>query len=428
MLIPRKQYLMQLISKMNNNRIKVITGIRRAGKSYLLFKLFKNYLLDSSIKESQIIEISLDDINNIRYRNPFNLFKYLEKIKNDKKYYIFIDEIQFSTTEKNPYTSNDKDNITFIDVLLYLIKKENVDIYITGSNSKMLSSEILTQFRDRADEIYVTPLSFKELNEYYKDPNITWKNYIVSGGMPRLIELESFEEKSKYLKTLIEETYLKDIIERKELKSKDEILSALLNFISSSIGSLTNSLKLEKRFRSEKKISISHSTINNYLSYFEEAYLIKKSKRYDIKGNKYFSTITKYYFTDIGLRNAMLNFRQIEENHIMENIIYNELIRKGFNVDIGVIEHNASEDNKKIRKQLEIDFVINKENKKYYIQSAFSIPNKDKLIQEIKPLTKINDSFQKIIILKEDIVPRYDEFGIYYIGIKDFLLLEDLFF
>ncbi|WP_406618291.1 ATP-binding protein [Mycoplasmopsis lipophila] len=292
----------------------------------------------------------------------------------------------------------------------------------------MLSSEILTQFRDRADEIYVTPLSFKELNEYYKDPNITWKNYIVSGGMPRLIELESFEEKSKYLKTLIEETYLKDIIERKELKSKDEILSTLLNFISSSIGSLTNSLKLEKRFRSEKKISISHSTINNYLSYFEEAYLIKKSKRYDIKGNKYFSTITKYYFTDIGLRNAMLNFRQIEEKHIMENIIYNELIRKGFNVDIGVIEHNASEDNKKIRKQLEIDFVINKENKKYYIQSAFSIPNKDKLIQEIKPLTKINDSFQKIIILKEDIVPRYDEFGIYYIGIKDFLLLEDLFF
>ena len=426
MLIERKQYLDELIKKKDNGRIKIITGIRRCGKSYLLFEIYQNYLLKNGIAENQIIEMALDDIENIQYRDPFKLNTYIKsKINNNKRYYIFIDEIQFSKSVKNPYIDNDDERITFVDTLLSLMKRKNLDIYVTGSNSKMLSKDILTQFRDRGDEIHIYPLSFAEMSSCYENKDKAWEDYILSGGMPFVLELETFEEKSRYLKGLFEETYIKDIIERNQIKNSEEILDVLLDFVSSSVGSLTNPLKLSNRYASEKKINISNNTISKYLSYFEEAYVLYAVKRYDIKGSKYFSTPLKYYFADIGLRNARLNFRQVEETHIMENIIYNDLLRRGFNVDVGVVEYFPDIDKKTTRVQLEVDFVINRGNLRYYIQSAFAINSEEKRAQEMNSLRRIDDSFKKIIIVGNNIVPRYDEYGIYYIGIRDFLLMED---
>lgn len=423
MIINRQEYLDKLIKKRDNGRIKIITGIRRCGKSYLLFELYKSYLLQDDVSESQIIEITLDDIDNIEYRNPFKLNEYIKNnITDDKKYYIFIDEIQFSIPVNNPFAENGNEKITFVDTLLSLMKKKNLDIYVTGSNSKMLSKDILTQFRDRGDEIHIYPLSFSEFSSCYSDTSKALEDYIVFGGMPYILNLETFEEKSKYLKDLFEETYIKDIVERNRINNSEEVLEVLLDFISSSIGSLTNPLKLSNRFSSEKKINISSNTISKYLSYFEEAFIIYSAKRFDIKGSKYFSSPLKYYFADIGLRNARLNFRQIEETHIMENIIYNELLRRGFNVDVGVVEHFTNKDGKTNRVQLEVDFVINRGNLRYYIQSALALTTEEKKEQERNSLKRIDDSFKKIIIVKDDIVPRYDEFGIYYIGLKDFLL------
>ena len=429
MIINRKQYLDELISKKDNGRVKIITGIRRCGKSYLLFKLYKDFLLKQGVSQDQIIELALDDISNIKYRHPFELNDYIEsKITSDKKNYIFIDEIQFSFPVDNPYCKDSADKITFIDVLLSLMKQENLDIYVTGSNSRMLSKDVLTQFRDRGDEIHVYPLSFSEVCQLYDDKNKAWEEYKVLGGMPYIYNLNSFEEKSKYLKNLFDETYIKDIIERNNIQNDNKILDILLDFISSSIGSLTNHLKLSNRFLSEEKIPISSKTIYRYLSLFEEAYILYSSKRYDIKGSKYFNTPLKYYFADIGLRNARLNFRQIEETHIMENIIYNDLIRRGFNVDVGIVEYAHKVNSKLVKSQLEVDFVINRGNLRYYIQSAFSLPSQDKIDQEINSLKRINDSFKKIVVVKDTIVPRYDEFGIYYIGVIDFLLSEDFTF
>ena len=426
MIINRDDYLNKLIDKKDNGRIKIITGIRRCGKSFLLFTLFKNYLINNGVAEDQIIEIALDDIDNIKYRNPFELNDFIKsKMKDDKRYYIFIDEVQFSAEVTNPYVDGG-DKITFVDVLLSLMKRENADIYVTGSNSKMLSRDILTQFRDRGDEIQIHPLSFKEFSTVYENFDKAWEDYIVFGGMPYLTKLTSIEEKSSYLKKLFEETYIKDIVERNNIKNDSEILELLMDFISSAIGSLTNPLKLSNRFESEKKISISSNTISNYLSFFEEAYVIYSANRYDVKGSRYFSTPLKYYFADIGLRNARLNFRQIEQTHIMENIIYNDLIRRGFNVDVGVVEYFSNQNQKTERVQLEVDFVVNKGNLRYYIQSAFSIDSEDKKEQERNSLKRINDSFKKIIIVKDNIIPRYDEFGIYYIGIKDFLMSDDV--
>lgn len=423
----RKQYLHQLISKKNNGRVKIITGIRRCGKSFLLFKIYKDYLLNQGVKKEQIIEMALDEIDNIKYRNPFELNNYIKsKITEDKYFYIFIDEIQFSETVKNPYLQDKAEEITFIDTLLGLSKNKNLDIYVTGSNSKMLSKNILTQFRDRGDEVHLFPLSFAEVYDVYEDKNKAWRDYVVFGGMPYILNLESVEEKSNYLKNLFEETYIRDIIERNSVKNSSEILEILLDFISSSVGSLTNPLKLSNRFFSENKIKISHNTISKYLSYFEESYILSSAKRYDIKGAKYFSTPLKYYFIDIGLRNARLNFRQIEETHIMENIIYMDMIRRGYNVDVGLVEYTQTKDNRNIRVQLEVDFVVNRGNERYYIQSAFSIDSIDKQEHERNSLRRIDDSFKKIIILKEDIIPRYDELGIFYIGVKDFLLSDDL--
>ena len=291
MIIERKQYLNELIKKKDNGRIKIITGIRRCGKSYLLFKLYKGYLLNNGVKKEQVIEMALDEIDNIKYRNPFELNDYIKnKITKNKKYYIFIDEIQFSKPVKNPYIPDSYEEITFVDTLLELMKNENLDIYVIGSNSKMLSKDILTQFRDRGDEIHVYPLSFSEFYNTYKDKNLAWRDYVVFGGMPYILSLETFEEKSTYLKNLFEETYIKDIIERNKIQNNSDILDILLDFVSSTIGSLTNPLKLSNRFLSENKINISHNTISKYLSYFEESYILYSAKRYDIKGAKYFTT------------------------------------------------------------------------------------------------------------------------------------------
>lgn len=426
MIIERKQYLDELIKKKDNGRIKIITGIRRCGKSYLLFELYKNYLLKNSIAENQIIEMALDDIENSGYRDPFKLNEYIKnKITGDKRYYIFIDEIQFSRSVKNPYIDDEDEKITFVDTLLSLMKRKNLDIYVTGSNSKMLSKDILTQFRDRGDEIHVYPLSFAEMSNCYEDKDKAWEDYVLCGGMPFVLEMETFEEKSRYLKKLFEETYIKDIIDRNQIKNSEEVLEVLLDFVSSAVGSLTNPLKLSNRYASEKKINISNNTISKYLTYFEEAYVLYAAKRYDIKGSKYFSTPLKYYFADIGLRNARLNFRQVEETHIMENIIYNDLLRRGFNVDVGVVEYFPNVEGKTTRVQLEVDFVVNRGNLRYYIQSAFAINSEEKKEQERSSLKRIDDSFKKIIIVRDNIVPRYDEYGIYYVGIRDFLLMDD---
>ena len=426
MIIERKQYLDELIKKKDNGRIKIITGIRRCGKSYLLFELYKNYLLKNRIAENQIIEMALDDIENSQYRDPFKLNEYIKsKISDDKRYYIFIDEIQFSRSVKNPYIDDEDEKITFVDTLLSLMKRKNLDIYITGSNSKMLSKDILTQFRDRGDEIHLYPLSFAEMSSCYEDKDKAWEDYVLCGGMPFVLEMETFEEKSRYLKGLFEETYIKDIIDRNQIKNSEEVLEVLLDFVSSAVGSLTNPLKLSNRYALEKKINISNNTISKYLTYFEEAYVLYAAKRYDIKGSKYFSTPLKYYFADIGLRNARLNFRQVEETHIMENIIYNDLLRRGFNVDVGVVEYFPNVEGKTTRVQLEVDFVINRGNLRYYIQSAFAINSEEKKEQERNSLKRIDDSFKKIIIVRDNIVPRYDEYGIYYVGIRDFLLRDD---
>lgn len=430
--IRRDQYLQQLIKKKGNGRVKIITGIRRCGKSYLLFQLYKQYLMREGVGTDQIIEIKLDEVENVRYRNPFELNDFIRSniIDETKQYYVMIDEIQFCAEVPNPYLDDPAEKVTFVDTLLGLMNRRNVDVYITGSNSKMLSKDVVTQFRDRGDEIHLYPLSFAEFKESCTDPEHAWRDYCVYGGMPYVLQLESREEKSRYLKDLFKETYIKDIIERNDIRNEEEVLEILLDFISSAIGSLTNPSKLENRFQTEKKITISHNTISKYLEFFKEAYLIDSAKRYDIKGSAYFDTPLKYYFSDIGLRNARLNFRQVEENHIMENILYSDLIRRGYNVDVGVINYSRREkdpngNEKKIRVQLEVDFVINRGSQRYYIQSALNVDSQEKLEQETNSLNRIDDSFRKIVVIKDDIIPWHDEKGILYIGIQEFLLNEN---
>lgn len=425
----RKQYMDQLIWKKDNGRVKVITGLRRSGKSYLLFNLYREYLLRTGIGEDQIITLALDEIDNAKYRNPFELNRYVKEHMTDrnKRYYVFIDEIQFVREVENPYVHDPNEKITFIDVVLGLMKIPNADVYITESNSRMLSSDILTQFRDRGDEIRVYPLSFAEVYENYQgDKRGAWRDYYTYGGMPRVWEMESHEEKSRYLRDLFERTYMKDVLERHQIKNNHEILEILLDVLASGTGSLTNPSRLSNTFASERQMQVSPDTINTYLEYFMEAYLIQKAERYDIKGRKYIKTPVKYYYSDPGLRNARLGFRQLEETHLMENIVYNDLIRRGYDVDVGVVEQNIRNDNgKKIRKQLEVDFVVNRGSERYYIQSALSIEDPEKKEQEIASLMKIPDSFRKIVVVRDYIKPWIDENGIQYIGIEDFLLNED---
>ncbi len=426
----RKQYLDQLIRKKDNGRIKVITGLRRSGKSYLLFTLYRQYLLDSGVEEDHIIGLALDEIDNAKYRNPFELNKIVKERITDKnkRYYVFIDEIQFVTEVQNPYVDDPNEKLTFIDVVLGLMKIPNADVYVTGSNSKMLSSDILTQFRDRGDEIRVNPLSFAEVYENYEgDKRGVWRDYYTYGGMPLVWLTQSHEERSRYLRDLFSQTYLKDVLERHQVKNDAETLEILLNVLASSIGSLTNPSKLSNTFNSERHIKIAPDTLDTYIGYFMEAFLLKRAQRYDVKGRRYIKTPVKYYYSDVGLRNARLGFRQLEETHLMENVLYNDLIRRGYDVDVGVVEQNIrKDDGKNARRQLEVDFVVNRGDERYYIQSVLSIDDSDKKEQEIASLLRIQDSFKKIVVVKDYIKPWRDEHGIQYVGIEDFLLDESL--
>lgn len=428
-MIARPDYLNKLISKKKNGLIKIITGNRRCGKSYLLFTIYHEYLVSAGIAENQIIELALDETVNAKYRNPIELDSYIRSLVWDKskQYYVFLDEIQKVDEIQNPYVDNPNSKITFVDTVLGLMKIKNVDLYITGSNSKMLSSDILTEFRDRGDEIRVYPLSFAEFYTSFKgDKNEAWKEYYTYGGMPLAVTKKTPEEKSKYLKDLFTGTYLKDVLERHTITNSTSDLEELLNIISSSIGSLTNPLNLSNTFKTVKKRNLAPETISTYLDYFKDAFLIDSAVRYNIKGKKYISTPLKYYFVDVGLRNARLNFRQQEENHIMENIIFNELKIRGFDVDIGVIEHNTKDATGKSRRNfLEIDFVANKGSNRFYIQSALYVDTQEKREQETQSLNRIHDSFKKIVVVKDDIEPWQDDKGIQYIGIEQFLLEKD---
>ena len=429
MLFKREQYLNQLIRKKDNGRVKVITGLRRSGKSYLLFTLYKNYLLDLGVAEEQIIGLALDEIDNAKYRNPFELNKYVkDRVENtDRRYYVFIDEIQFVAEVQNPYVEDPDAKLTFIDVVLGLMKLPNADIYVTGSNSQMISSDILTQFRDRGDEIRVNPLSFAEIYECYDgDKRGAWREYFTYGGMPLVWTLASHEEKSRYLRDLFKRTYIKDVLERHQIKNGAEVLEILLNILASGVGSLTNPSRISNTFESERQLCIAPATVDAYIGYFMDAYLIQKAERYDVKGRKYIKTPMKYYYSDLGLRNAQLSFRQFEEPHLMENALFNDLLRRGLDVDVGVVELNVQNENgKNARKQLEVDFVVNRGDERFYIQSALSIDDPEKKKQEIESLIRVPDSFRKIVVVKDYMKPWRDENGIQYVGVEQFLLDED---
>lgn len=411
--IKRDYYLNKLISKKNNKLIKIVTGIRRSGKSYLLDPIFKNYLLNDGIDENHIIKLELDSIENEEYTDPKKLYEYvMEKVIDNDTYYIILDEIQ---KVKN-----------FESVLNSFLRKPNLDVYVTGSNSKFLSSDIITEFRGRGDEIRIYPLSFSEFMSVYDGNEINGLNeYIIYGGLPLITTFKSAEEKIDYLNLQKNNVYINDVIERNDIKN-DEELKTLIEIISSSIGSLTNPTKLYNTFISKGNKNITNKTIALYLKYLEESFLIEKAKRYDVKGRKYIETPSKYYFVDIGIRNSLINFRQLEKNHIMENIIYTELRRRGFNVDVGIVEkRNNLESGKKDYIQLEIDFVANKGSDKYYIQSAYSIEDNNKREQELQSLLNVGDSFKKMVIVYDSFIKWQDDNGIIYISIYDFLLNEN---
>lgn len=405
--VKRDLYLQKLINRKENGLIKVVTGIRRCGKSYLLDPIFKEYLLDSGVSEDHIIKMELDKRENAKYLDPDELDKYIRsKIIDEKMHYIILDEIQLVPK--------------FESVLNGFLYEKNMDVYVTGSNSKFLSSDIITEFRGRSDQIRVFPFSFKEFySNYSEDKFAAWDEYVMYGGMPLILERKTEEDKAQYLKSLFSQTYIKDIIERNNIQRID-VLDTIINIMASSVGSLTNTKKIYDTFISKGQKDVSLNTINSYVNNIEDTYIVNKSERYDIKGKKYISTPAKYYFTDVGLRNARLNFRQVEETHLMENIIYNELISRGYNVDVGVVEIREGD----VRKQLEIDFVCNLGSKRYYIQSALSLPDREKTVQEERPLLHIDDNFKKIIIVKGSFKPWYSEEGILILSIFDFLLDE----
>lgn len=427
MRIERNRYLQRLINSRNNGQIKIITGVRRCGKSYLLGVLYREYLLQTGVSPEQIISIELDNDINLRYRNPLELGTSLRSMVSNigKDYYVLLDEIQMVESIDNPYLPKETGSkINFVDVLLGLRSLPNVDVYVTGSNSKMLSSDVATAFRDRGEEIHITPLTYDEFYAAYpKDKRYAWREFITYGGMPYVLYKESHEEKSRYLQDLFRLTYIKDVIERNKIRANSEVLDELLNVVASAVGSLSNPTRLSNTFQSVKGLKVKNETISAYLDCFIDAYILSKSYRYDIKGRSYIDTPLKYYFTDIGLRNARLNFRQQEENHIMENIIYNELVARGFNVDVGVVEYNYTDANgKKIRSQLEVDFVVNKVDKRYYIQSALTVADEEKRKQEVNSLNRIGDSYTKIVVVHDNILPSIDDKGVKYINIEDFLL------
>lgn len=422
-IINRDEYLKRIIDKKENGLIKVITGIRRCGKSFLLFNLFYDYLIESGIKEEQIIAIALDDDTFVRYRDPDELSKYIRsKIISKEMYYVFIDEVQYAITKdelKSP------ENIRLYNVLNGLLRLRNVDIYVTGSNSKMLTKDVLTAFRGRGDEVRIYPISFKEYYSFVGgDKSDAYEEYALYGGMPLVLAKKSDEEKMAYLHNLFTEVYFKDIVERYDIELPD-VLEELTDALCSSIGSLTNASKITKTLQSVKNIKVSGSTITSYLNYLIESFLFSNALRYDVKGKKYFEYPSKYYCTDIGLRNARLNFRQQEETHIMENILYNDLIRRGYSVDVGVVEITETREGKRTKKQCEIDFVVNRGAKKYYIQSALNVSDPEKLDTELRPLKNTRDFFKKIIVSKTNMKPWTDEDGILHVGLYEFLLNEN---
>lgn len=422
-IIRRDSYLNRLIEKKENGLIKVITGIRRCGKSYLLFNLFYDYLAESGVKEEQIITIALDDDAFVQYRDPDELSKYLRsKIVNKEQYYVLIDEVQYAISKeelKNP------EDIRLYNVLNGLMRLRNVDIYVTGSNSKMLTKDVLTAFRGRGDELKVFPISFKE---YYNfaggDKSDAYEEYALYGGMPLVISKKSDVEKMSYLRGLFTEVYFKDIVERYDIALPD-VLEELTDDLCSSIGSLTNASKIASTLQSVKGIRVSSATVSSYLNYLTESFLFSNAKRYDVKGKRYFEYPSKYYCTDVGLRNARLNFRQQEETHIMENIIYNELLCRGYSVDVGVVDIVERNDNKQSKKQCEIDFVVNVGSKKYYIQSALNVGDPTKMDTELRPLKNTHDFFKKIIVSKTSQKPWIDDDGILHLGLYEFLLNEN---
>lgn len=425
MVIRRNRYLERLISKQNNGMIKVITGIRRSGKSYLLFNLFYDHLLASGTPEDNIICIALDDVENEAYRDPYRLYSYIkERVQdNREQYYVLIDEAQYAISKEE--MKNPDEPIRLYGVLNSLLRKSNVDVYITGSNSKFLSSDVMTEFRGRGDEIHISPLSF---SEFYpasgQEKSDAWRDYLYYGGLPHILAESGGEAKSRYLEKLNKEIYLRDMCERYGIRDEESML-ILMKVIASAIGSLSNAQKISDTFKSSGNMVITMPTISSYLKYLQESFVVEKAERYDIKGRKYISTPSKYYYSDLGLRNALLNFRQFEETHLMENAIYNELIYRGYSVDVGVVETRVNEGGKKVRKQLEVDFVVNQFNKRYYIQSAFLISDREKFEQEQAPLVKIPDSFKKIVVVGNNTPIWRNEEGITFMGIYDFLLNEN---
>ena len=411
--IKRDIYLDKLIRKKKNGLIKVVTGVRRCGKSYLLFHLFHNHLLETGVPEDHIIEVALDDRRNKKLRDPDAMLQFIdESIKDKEDYYIILDEVQYLDE--------------FEDALNSLLHIRNVDVYVTGSNSKFLSSDVITQFRGRGDEIHVYPLSFSEYTSAYQGTlDEAWDDYLVYGGLPLILTMEAPEDKAEYLNSLFQKVYISDIVERHNVRNKAE-LDELVDILASAIGSYTNQNKLARTFKSVKGKSISDKTIKNYIDYLIDSFLISKATRYDIKGKKYIGSPSKYYFEDVGLRNARLGFRQVEQTHLMENIIYNELRIRGYHVDVGVVEHfEVSGDGKRGKKQFEVDFVATRGSEKYYIQSAFALPTADKVNQEQRSLLSIPDSFRKIIVVGDNIKVRRDENGIITVGLRNFLLDEN---
>ena len=411
--IKRDYYLQKLIAKKHNGLIKVITGMRRCGKSYLLFTLYKKHLLESGVTEDHIIEIPFDSFENKKYRDPEVLYPYVkEKLVDDHNYYILLDEVQLLGE--------------FESVLNGFMRIPNVDVYVTGSNAKFLSKDIITEFRGRGDELHMNPLSFAEFMSVYEGNKYDgWNEYVLYGGLPPVVLLPTPEQKIELLKRLFDETYVKDIVGRHKIRNKDEF-EELINILSSGIGSLTNPKKLADTFKTKKRIKISVNTIKSYLDYLCDAFVVSRATRYDIKGRKYIDTPQKYYFSDVGLRNARINFRQIEENHTMENILFNELIARDFNVDVGlVVTRECDASGNRQQKQLEVDFVCNKGAKRYYVQSAFAIPDEAKMQQEANSLLRIDDTFKKIIVVKDTPAPWYTNDGILIISVYDFLLNAD---
>ena len=423
--IKRDLYLNKIIRKKNNGNVKIITGLRRSGKSYILNELYYDYLISSGAKKENVIRLALDDDRNREYRNPDKLSEYLfSKVTSEEEdYYFLLDEVQFAISEEE---IKSKAPLRLYGILNGLSRQRNVDVYITGSNSKFLSSDIATEFRGRGDVIRINPLSFAEFYSAYSggDRFDAWDEYLAYGGMPMLLKMETDEEKAEYLTELFKNTYVRDIVERNNLRG-DVVMDTLIDVLASSVGSLNNPTKIANTF-SSNGIAVGDKTVSAYIDYLLDAFLIRKATRYDVKGRKYINSPFKYYFGDVGLRNSRLNFRQQEKNHIMENVIYNELIARGFGVDVGIIDRTVlSDGGKRETKRLEVDFVCNKGNRRYYVQSAYSLPSDEKMRQEVEPLDRIDDSFAKIIVTNDRTKPWRNEKGYLIINVLDFLLNEN---